>query len=160
MWCDQISQFYEEKTTYCFVRIRRDAEGFLERRAILVHAKGEVSIAFVHGRDPFLNLSGVGVALITEPICQLYQQLHPLFGLLRTQARESALGDSRVQDATQSLVMAAVRLYLGCDVEVLVLLQKLLRVVDAGARGGVRGQIELAGVVDPLQSLENEKETL
>lgn len=57
------------------------------------------------------------------------------------------------------LVHSVVLLYLGCDVEVLMLLQKLLCVVDAGARGGVCGQIELTGVVDPLQSLENEKET-
>lgn len=49
-------------------------------------------------------------------------------------------------------------LYLGCDVEVLVFLQKLLRVVNAGARGRVCGEIELAGVVDPLQGLNRQKE--
>ncbi len=57
-------------------------------------------------------------------------------------------------------VVAVVQLYFGCDVEVFVLLQKLLCVVDAGACGGVCGQIELTGVMDPLQSLDKEKETL
>lgn len=58
------------------------------------------------------------------------------------------------------IVFTVVQLHLGCDVEVFVLLQKLLCVVDAGACGGVCGQIELTGVVDPLQSLDREKETL
>lgn len=44
-------------------------------------------------------------------------------------------------------------MYLGCDLEVLVLLQQLLRVMDAGAGGRVRGQVEVPGVVDPLQRL-------
>lgn len=37
--------------------------------------------------------------------------------------------------------------------EVLMLLQQLLSVVDAGARRHVCGQVELASVVDPLKSL-------
>lgn len=45
--------------------------------------------------------------------------------------------------------------YLGCNVEVLMLLQQLLGVVDAGARGRVCGQVELTSVMDPLKSLEN-----
>lgn len=40
------------------------------------------------------------------------------------------------------------------DLEVLVLLQQLLRVVNARAGGGVRGQVKLSGVVDPLQGLD------
>lgn len=52
------------------------------------------------------------------------------------------------------------QLYLGCDVEVFMLLQKLLCVVDAGACGGMCGQVELTSIMDPLQSLEKEKETL
>lgn len=43
--------------------------------------------------------------------------------------------------------------YLGCNVEVLMLLQQLLGVVDAGACGRVCGQVELASVMDPLKSL-------
>lgn len=40
--------------------------------------------------------------------------------------------------------------YLCGDLKLLVLLQQLLRVLDAGARGGVRGQVELPVVMDPL----------
>lgn len=46
---------------------------------------------------------------------------------------------------------------LGCDVEVLVLLQQLLRVVDAGTSGSVCGQIKLPGVMNPLQSLRTHR---
>lgn len=70
-------------TTYSFVRVGRNSEGFLQRCAVLVHTEGEVTVTFVHGRHPLLNLCSVGVALITEPIRQLYQQLHSLFRLLR-----------------------------------------------------------------------------
>lgn len=48
--------------------------------------------------------------------------------------------------------------YLRCDLEVLVLLQQLLRVVNARAGGGVCGQVKLSGVVDPLQGLERRSE--
>lgn len=51
---------------------------------------------------------------------------------------------------------AAARTHLGRYLEVLVLLEKLLRVLRAGARGGVRGQVELPVVVDPFQSLGRE----
>lgn len=42
---------------------------------------------------------------------------------------------------------------LGCDVEVLMLLQQFLCVVDTRAGGGVCGQVKLSSVMDPLQSL-------
>lgn len=42
------------------------------------------------------------------------------------------------------------------DLELLVLLQQLLGVLHAWARGGVRGQVELPIVMDPLQSLGRE----
>ena len=44
--------------------------------------------------------------------------------------------------------------HLGCNVEVLMLLQQLLCVVNAGAGRGVCGQVELACVVNPLQRLK------
>lgn len=50
-------------------------------------------------------------------------------------------------------VKAVGLLYLRCNVEVLVLLQQLLSVVDAGACGCVCGQVELTSVMDPLKSL-------
>lgn len=43
--------------------------------------------------------------------------------------------------------------YLCCDLEVFVLFQQLLRVVNARPSGRVRGQVELPGVMDPLQGL-------
>lgn len=46
---------------------------------------------------------------------------------------------------------------LGCDVEVLVLLQQLLRVVNAGTSGSVCGQIKLPSVMNPLQSLRTHR---
>lgn len=47
--------------------------------------------------------------------------------------------------------------HLGRDLKLLMLLQQLLRVVDAGSRRRVRGQVELACIVDPLQSLKQNK---
>ena len=44
--------------------------------------------------------------------------------------------------------------HLGGDLEVLMLLQQLLGVLDARARGRVGGEVELPAVVDPLQSLD------
>lgn len=48
---------------------------------------------------------------------------------------------------------------LGCDVEVLVLLQQLLCVMDAWASGGVCGEVKLPSVMNPLQSLNKHKHT-
>lgn len=144
---------HEDIKTYSFVGIRRDAEGFLQWCAVLVHTEGEVTVTFVHSRHPLLDLRGMGVAFIAEPICQLYQQLNSLFGLLRR--KEENFRNWRCPQG----VVCKVKLYLGCDVEVLMFFQKLLRVVNAGARGHMCGEIELACVVDPLQGLNRQKKS-
>lgn len=48
---------------------------------------------------------------------------------------------------------------LGCNVEVLMLLQQLLCVVDTRASRGVCGQVKLPSVMNPLQSLQTHKHT-
>lgn len=70
-------------TTYCLVGVRGDAQGFLQAAAVLVHAQGEVSVAFVHSRHPFLDLPSVTVAFLAEAVSQLDQQLHTLLSLLK-----------------------------------------------------------------------------
>lgn len=74
--------------TYCLVRVRGDAQGLLQAAAVLVHAQGEVSVAFVHSRHPFLDLSSVTVAFLAEAISQLDQQLYTLLSLLKERRRE------------------------------------------------------------------------
>lgn len=73
--------FPHHLATHRFVGVG-DAQGFLQRRAVLLHAQREVAVALVHGRHAFLDLSGVGMAFFAEAIRQLDQQLHSLFGLL------------------------------------------------------------------------------
>lgn len=79
--------------TYRFVGVGRDAQRFLQWAAVFIHAQWKVSVALVHGRHPFLDLSCMSVTFITEAVGQLDQQLYPLFGLLRMQRGK----DSRVQ---------------------------------------------------------------
>lgn len=59
---------------------------------------------------------------------------------------------------TQADTAAAeqMRTHLCGDLKLLVLLQQLLGVLDAGARGGVCGKVELPVVMDPFQSLQRE----
>ncbi len=75
-------------TTYCLVRVRGNAQGFLQAAAVLVHAQGEVSVAFVHSRHPFFDLPSVTVAFLTEAVGQLDQQLHTLLSLLKESRKE------------------------------------------------------------------------
>lgn len=58
-------------STYCLVRVRGDTQGFLQAAAVLVHAQGEVSVAFVHGCYPFLDITGMTVTFFTEAVSQL-----------------------------------------------------------------------------------------
>lgn len=75
-------------TTYCLVRVGGDAQGFLQAAAVLVHAQGEVSVAFVHSRHPFFDLPSVTVAFLAEAVSQLDQQLHALLSLLKETGEE------------------------------------------------------------------------
>lgn len=139
-------------TTHCLVGVRGDAQGFLQAAAVLVHPQGEVSVAFVHSCHPFLNLASVTVALLAEAVGELDQQLYTLLSLLRERRRALyAHTDNHMLEGVCVCVCAA---NLGSNVEVLVLLQQLLRVVDARASGGVCGQVKLPSVMNPLQSLK------
>lgn len=141
-------------TTHRLVGVRGDAQGFLQAAAVLVHAQGEVSVAFVHGCHPLLDLPGVTVTLLAETVSQLDQQLHALLSLLKNRGRQRVL-HAHTQAYTQSYAVCVCESNLGCDVEVFMLLQQLLRVVDTRAGGGVCGQVKLASVMNPLQSLKH-----
>lgn len=75
--------FFLPVTTYRLVGVRGDAQGFLQAAAVLVHAQGEVSVAFVHSRHPFFNLPSVTVALLAEAVGELDQQFYALLSLLQ-----------------------------------------------------------------------------
>lgn len=146
-------------TTHCLVGVRGDAQGFLQAAAVLVHAQGEVSVAFVHSCHPFLNLPSVTVALLAEAVGELDQQLYTLLSLLRERRRALyAHTYNHVLDRVCVRVCVC-EANLGSYVEVLVLLQQLLCVVDARASGGVCGQVKLPSVVNPLQSLKTHRRT-
>ena len=83
-------------STYCLVRVRGDAQGFLQAAAILVHAQGEVAIAFVHSRHPFFDLPSMTVAFLAEAVSQLDQQLHTLFSLLKGSGKQRVNADTQV----------------------------------------------------------------
>lgn len=68
--------------TYSLVGVGRDAQGFLQAAAVLVHSQGEVPVALVHGRHPLLDLAGVAVTFVAEAVGQLDEQLDALLGLL------------------------------------------------------------------------------
>lgn len=78
-------------TTYCLVWVWGDAQGLLQTAAVLVHAQGEVSVAFVHSRHPFLDLSCVTVAFLAETVSQLDEQLHTLLCLLKNNRKLKTL---------------------------------------------------------------------
>lgn len=78
-------------STHCLIRVRGDAQGFLQAAAVLVHAQGEVSVAFVHSCHPFFDLSSVTVAFLAEAISQLDQQFHTLLSLLRDKGEDSVI---------------------------------------------------------------------
>lgn len=92
------------------------------------------------------------VAFLAETVSQLDEQLYTLLRLLKKKRELKALIKS---NACVCVCVAN----LCCDVEVLVLLQQLLRVMDARASGGVCGKVKLPSVMNPLQSLKRHKHT-
>lgn len=75
-------QIKRHKGTHSLVGVGRNAKRCFQAGSVFVHAEREVPVALVHRGHPFFYFQGMGVALVTKPIRQLDQQLHPLFGLL------------------------------------------------------------------------------
>lgn len=95
-------------STYCLVRVRGDAQGFLQAAAILVHAQGEVTIAFVHSCHPFFDLPSMTVAFLAEAVSQLDQQLHALFSLLKGSGEKRVLMHTHKRTRSYMLVCVCV----------------------------------------------------
>lgn len=137
--------------THGLVRVWGDPQSLLQAAAVLVHAQREVSVAFVYRSHPLLDLYGVTVAFLTEAISKLDEELHTFFSLLKERRQLETW-------TVCSDVCTCVRKNnLGCDVEVLVLLEQLLCVVNAGTSGSVCGQVKLPSVMNPLQSLKTHR---
>ena len=68
----------------------RDTQLPFQLQAVLLHARGEVFVALVHGAAPAQDAASVEVALGHKVVCQLEQQLDVLSGFLET--RHTFLG--------------------------------------------------------------------